>query len=235
MGCCWSGAHHFDADELDKPSRGELDKPSRGELVERLVQQHAAAAANQSEGEVDSAPIGAGLCPILPLPLSISAVRAALGEGYSDELAAFVEREARREYTEASQAFELVVASVAYDNSGVMHAVNGLLARVVAFVRAVAARKHEEGGGDTEAEAFVEEFVAKTFSTSGRGGGFGAFGSDPEAVRDLLADSTEERLREKIGVVNQEALLLAALEAATVDAEHLPVFPVSCFANAFRP
>jgi len=178
------------------------------------VQQHAAAAANQSEGEVDCwAPIGAGLCPILPLPLSISAVRAALGEGCSDELAAFVEREARREYTEASTAFELVVASVAYDNSGVMHAVNGLLARVVAFVRAVAARKHEEGGGDTEAEAFVEEFMAKTFSTSGRGGGFGAFGSDPEAVRDLLADSSEERLREKTGVVNQEALLLAALEA----------------------
>jgi len=214
MGCCSSRTHHFDADELDKPSSGELDKPSSGELVERLVQQHAAAAANQSEGEVDCwAPIGAGLCPILPLPLSISAVRAALGEGCSDELAAFVEREARREYTEASTAFELVVASVAYDNSGVMHAVNGLLARVVAFVRAVAARKHEEGGGDTEAEAFVEEFMAKTFSTSGRGGGFGAFGSDPEAVRDLLADSSEERLREKTGVVNQEALLLAALEA----------------------
>ena len=214
MGCCSSRTHHFDADELDKPSSGELDKPSSGELVERLVQQHAAAAANQSEGEVDCwAPIGAGMCPILPLPLSISAVRAALGEGCSDELAAFVEREARREYTEASTAFELVVASVAYDNSGVMHAVNGLLARVVAFVRAVAARKHEEGGGDTEAEAFVEEFMAKTFSTSGRGGGFGAFGSDPEAVRDLLADSTEERLREKTGVVNQEALLLAALEA----------------------
>ncbi|EOD09806.1 hypothetical protein EMIHUDRAFT_465372 [Emiliania huxleyi CCMP1516] len=143
-----------------------------------------------------------------------------VGTGCSDELAEYVAREARREYTEASQIFELVVASVAYDNSGVTHVVNGLVDRAVAFVRAIATREHEDSGGDPEAlAAAVDAFVLKTFSTSDYAGGFAAFGSDPDAVRDLLADKTEDRLREKVGELCLEALLAGSLAAAAIDAK----------------
>ena len=132
------------------------------------------------------APITAGQCEILPLPLSRTVIAEVVGTGCSDELAEYVAREARREYTEASQIFELVVASVAYDNSGVTHVVNGLVDRAVAFVRAIATREHEDSGGDPEAlAAAVDAFVLKTFSTSDYAGGFAAFGSDPDAVLSL--------------------------------------------------
>lgn len=128
---------------------------------------------------------------------------------------AFVAERCRQDYKQAGKVFELILASVAYDNAGVVWVVNELRDRMVKLVREVAELELRESTSaqDQDPAAYVANAIIVAFGNAS-GGGFAAFGDDAASVNALLEDGTRSRLREKLGVCcNQCERMCAALDA----------------------
>ena len=69
-------------------------------------------------------------CNIPPCPLTEETVDASVAKPTDSKRRAFIAERARDDYRQACQVFELIVASVAYDNAAVMWVVNEVSAAV---------------------------------------------------------------------------------------------------------